>query len=58
MAVVVGMLAFGMGLTWVTYAWLPAYSVLAVVGWMLLVLTFIVAHAPEKTMAEIIRESR
>lgn len=32
--------------------------VLAVVGWMLLVLTFILAHAPEKTMAEIIRESR
>ena len=37
---------------------LSAYSFIAVLGWLLLVLSFSVLHAPERTTSEVIRELR
>jgi hypothetical protein len=37
---------------------LMSYSLLALSGWLLLVLVFLMSHAPERTMSEIIRELR
>ncbi len=37
---------------------LTSYSVLALTCWLLLVLTFVMAHAPERSLSEIIRELR
>jgi hypothetical protein len=55
---VIGLAAIGTSLMWGSNVHVPTYGVLAVLAWMLLVLTFIVAHAPEKTTSEMIRESR
>ena len=37
---------------------LMSYSLLAVSGWLLVVLLFLMSHAPERSMSEIIREIR
>jgi hypothetical protein len=34
------------------------YGAFAVIGWLLLVLSFLVMHQPEKTTSELIREFR
>ena len=54
----VAILTAGAGLAWAAGAWLNGYGVLAVIGWMLLVWSFVAAHAPEKSLTELIRESR
>ena len=37
---------------------LTSISVLAIFCWVLLLLTFLMAHAPERSLSEIIRELR